>query len=138
MVETDPVESGKQLQAASTLLRAVIAQTHLKPKMHTSVGSLRQFWGLVTLGIWLTSTYRGQSPLVALFVSGHCTPEDQLRHAMLQGMAPWLVGRVRRLHISTHSRRIHSDILRWLQLAGWTILAQFTFLLFGRNINYES
>ena len=54
---------------------------------------------------------------------------------MLQGMAPWLVGRVRRLHISTHSRRIHSDILRWLQLAGWPILAQFTFLLFGRNLH---
>ncbi|CAE7684267.1 unnamed protein product [Symbiodinium sp. KB8] len=91
VVETDPVESGKQLQAI--------------------LGS-GDPWDLVDIDV------------------------QGAEHAMLQGMAPWLVGRVRRLHISTHSRRIHSDILRWLQLAGWTILAQFTFLLFGRNIYY--
>lgn len=83
VVETDPVESGKQLQAI--------------------LGS-GDPWDLVDIDV------------------------QGAEHAMLQGMAPWLVGRVRRLHISTHSRRIHSDILRWLQLAGWTILAQFTFL----------
>ncbi|CAE7267646.1 cam1 [Symbiodinium sp. CCMP2456] len=83
VVETDPVESGKQLQAI--------------------LGS-GDPWDLVDIDV------------------------QGGEHAMLRGMAPWLVGRVRRLHISTHSRRIHSDILRWLQLAGWTILAQFTFL----------
>ncbi|CAE7340990.1 unnamed protein product [Symbiodinium sp. CCMP2592] len=83
VVETDPVESGKQLQAI--------------------LGS-GDPWDLVDIDV------------------------QGAEHAMLQGMAPWLVGRARRLHISTHSRRIHSDILRWLQLAGWTILAQFTFL----------
>ncbi|CAJ1444492.1 unnamed protein product [Effrenium voratum] len=49
-------------------------------------------------------------------------------HGMLRGMAGWLAQQVRRLHVSTHTRWIHRDLLRWLREAGWVILAEFQVL----------
>ena len=44
-------------------------------------------------------------------------------HGLLSlGNAGWLADRVRRLHVSTHTRKIHKDIRKWLKDAGWTIL----------------
>ena len=46
-------------------------------------------------------------------------------HPLLKGLVPWLLGRVRRLHISTHERWIHRDILGWLKEAGWHVPVHF-------------
>ena len=45
-------------------------------------------------------------------------------HGLLQGLTSWLAQRVRRLHVSTHTRRIHANIRHWLAEGGWTILAE--------------
>jgi len=39
----------------------------------------------------------------------------------LEGILGWLQHRVRRLHISTHTRKIHWTILEWLNETGWTV-----------------
>ena len=42
-------------------------------------------------------------------------------HPLLKGLASWLLGRVRRLHISTHDRWKHWEIIGWLKDAGWHV-----------------
>eukprot|EP00438_Fugacium_kawagutii_P032773 Skav204663 [mRNA] locus=scaffold607:26040:27270:- [translate_table: standard] len=37
------------------------------------------------------------------------------------GMISWLSDRVERLHVSTHTPRIHDSILQWLREAEWTV-----------------
>ncbi|CAE8623757.1 unnamed protein product, partial [Polarella glacialis] len=44
---------------------------------------------------------------------------------MFRGNLEWFSAHARRLHISTHSRAIHKEILGTLRLLGWTVLMDF-------------
>jgi hypothetical protein len=41
-----------------------------------------------------------------------------MEHPFLHGIVGWLRHRVRRLHVSTHDRAIHWEILQWLKEMG--------------------
>ena len=52
-----------------------------------------------------------------------------LRRTMLTGLFGWLLTRVRRLHLSTHSRDIHWSFMKSLEREGWEVQAHYPTLL---------
>ncbi|CAE7617619.1 unnamed protein product [Symbiodinium natans] len=50
---------------------------------------------------------------------------DGAEQTMLPGLFGWLSTRVRRLHLSTHSRQIHWDFMEGLQRDGWEVQAHY-------------
>ena len=55
---------------------------------------------------------------------------------MFTGLMRWLSSRVRRLHLSTHSRVIHWDFVRELEGSGWRVMAQYAPLQRGYVSQY--
>ncbi|CAK9059502.1 unnamed protein product [Durusdinium trenchii] len=58
---------------------------------------------------------------------------DEAELGMLRGLAEHLPKRVRRLHVSTHTRFIHGNVKSWLQAAGWTFATDFAPYSLGRH-----
>ncbi|CAE7835841.1 unnamed protein product [Symbiodinium necroappetens] len=57
-------------------------------------------------------------------------------HEILPGLFAWLSTRVRRLHVSTHTRQIHWQLVEELERDGWQIQAQYpTFSMVGLENN---
>ncbi|CAE7766249.1 unnamed protein product [Symbiodinium pilosum] len=50
---------------------------------------------------------------------------DGAEQTMLPGLFGWLLTRVRRLHLSTHSRKIHWDFMDSLERNGWEVQAHY-------------
>ena len=72
--------------------------------------------------------------LVALFSTMIfiCSKPQMSRQTMLPGLFGWLLTRVRRLHLSTHSRKIHWDFMDSLERNGWEVQAHYPTLPLSR------